>query len=42
MLEPPNKNQPKFDAPWIGFLLIFNTFEPDVGLEVAEFRVEPP
>ena len=27
---------------YVGFLLIFNTFETDLGLEVAEFRVTPP
>ena len=34
-----NKHTPKFGAPWVGFMVIFNTFETDVGLEVAEFRV---
>lgn len=38
----PNKHTPAFGAPWVGFLVIFNTFEPDVGLEIAEFRVSPP
>lgn len=33
---------PKFDAPWIGFLVIINTFEVDLGLKVAEFRVRGP
>jgi ferric-dicitrate binding protein FerR (iron transport regulator) len=37
-----NNHKPGFGAPWIGFLMIFNTFETDVGLEVAEFRVTPP
>jgi ferric-dicitrate binding protein FerR (iron transport regulator) len=37
-----NKHAPKFGAPWVAFLVIFNTFEEDVGLEVAEFRVTPP
>jgi len=37
-----NKHAPKFGAPRVGFLLIFNTFESDVGLEVAGFRVSPP
>lgn len=41
MLAPP-KYIPPFAAPWVGFLVIFNTFEPDLGLEVAEFRVAPP
>ncbi len=37
-----NKHTPAFSAPWVGFLVIFNTFETDVGLEVAEFRVTSP
>jgi ferric-dicitrate binding protein FerR (iron transport regulator) len=37
-----NKHTPSFGAPWIGFLVIFNTFEMDVSLEVAEFRVSRP
>jgi hypothetical protein len=37
-----NKHTPKFGSPWVGFLVIFNTFETDVGLEVAEFRVSSP
>ncbi len=37
-----NKHAPGFGAPWVGFLVIFNTFETDVGLEIAEFRVLPP
>jgi ferric-dicitrate binding protein FerR (iron transport regulator) len=37
-----NKHTPKFGSPWVGFLVIFNTFQTDVGLEVAEFRVSPP
>lgn len=39
---PPNKHAPKFAPPWVGFLVILNTFEPDVGLEVAEFRIDSP
>jgi len=42
MLAPPNRHAPKFGAPWIGFLVIFNTYEKDLGLRVAEFRVTPP
>jgi len=42
LLAPPNKYAPKFGTPWIGFLVIFNTFETDLGLQVAEFRVTPP
>ena len=37
-----NKHSPKFGSPWIAFLIIFNTFEADLGLEVAEFRVTRP
>jgi hypothetical protein len=37
-----NKHRPSFGPPWVGFLVIINTFETDVGLEVAEFRVSPP
>lgn len=42
MLEPPNTEAPMFGAPWIGFLVIFNTYEADLGLQVAEFRVTRP
>jgi hypothetical protein len=42
MLEPPNVEGPKFGAPWIGFLIIFNTYEVDLGLEIAEFVVARP
>ena len=38
----PNRHTPKFKAPWVGFLVIFNTFGTDTGLEVAEFQVTPP
>jgi hypothetical protein len=37
-----NKNAPKFGDPWIGFLVIFNTYVTNLGLEVAEFRVSRP
>jgi hypothetical protein len=37
-----NKHAPTFDAPWVGFLVIFNTYEADLGLEVMEFRVTRP
>jgi ferric-dicitrate binding protein FerR (iron transport regulator) len=37
-----NRYPPKFGNPWIGFLLIFNTYETDLDLQVAEFRVVPP
>jgi hypothetical protein len=42
LLAPPNDHPPKFGPPWVGFLVIFNTFEKDLGLQVAEFRVTPP
>ncbi len=34
-----NVHAPKFDAPWIGFLVIFNTYRSDIGLKVAGFEV---
>jgi ferric-dicitrate binding protein FerR (iron transport regulator) len=37
-----NPHAPKFGAPWVGFLTLFNTYEADLGLEVAEFRVARP
>jgi hypothetical protein len=37
-----NKHTPKFPHPWIGFLVIFNTYEANLGLKVAEFEVVPP
>jgi ferric-dicitrate binding protein FerR (iron transport regulator) len=37
-----NKHPPKFGPPWIGFLVIFNTFETEIGLQVSEFRVTAP
>ncbi|VTR94838.1 : FecR [Gemmata massiliana] len=37
-----NKHAPKFGPPWIGFLIIFNTYESDLRLQVSEFRVSPP
>src|SRR5262249_13708757 len=37
-----NKHAPIFGAPWVAFLLIFNTYKEDLGLRVAEFRVVPP
>jgi hypothetical protein len=40
--DKDNKHAPKFEAPWIGFLFIFNTYEQDLGLKVADFRVTPP
>lgn len=37
-----NINTPSFGAPWIGFLVIFNTYKIDLGLTIAEFRVTRP
>jgi hypothetical protein len=37
-----NRHAPRFTGPWIGFLVIFNTYEADLGLEVTEFRVTRP
>jgi hypothetical protein len=37
-----NVHTPAFDAPWIGFLVIFNTYEDDLGLEISDFRVTGP
>jgi ferric-dicitrate binding protein FerR (iron transport regulator) len=34
-----NKHAPKFAAPWIPFLLIFNTYSEDLGLRIADVRV---
>jgi ferric-dicitrate binding protein FerR (iron transport regulator) len=37
-----NIHTPRFTAPWVGFLVIMNTYEVDLGLKVAEFRVSRP
>jgi hypothetical protein len=37
-----NRHAPTFGSPWIGFLIIFNAYETDLGLRVAEFRVTRP
>ena len=37
-----NRHRPNFGPSWLGFLFIFNTYEIDLGLQVAEFRVTPP
>jgi ferric-dicitrate binding protein FerR (iron transport regulator) len=37
-----NKERPNFGEPWVGFLIIFNTYKDNLGLEVAEFRVSRP
>jgi hypothetical protein len=37
-----NMNAPTVEPPWVGFLLIFNTYTADLGLRVAEYRVTRP
>ncbi len=37
-----NKEAPRFRDPWVAFLLVFNTYEEDLGLKVAEIRVVGP
>jgi hypothetical protein len=37
-----NVHRPKFGAPWVGFLVIFNTYRSDIGLKVAGFEVIRP
>ena len=37
-----NAHAAKFPAPWVGFLLIVNTYKLDLGLKIAEFRVTRP
>ena len=37
-----NRHAPNFDPPWLGFLVIVNGYETDIGLEVAELRVTRP
>jgi hypothetical protein len=37
-----NGEAPKFGSPWVGFLISLGTYEADLGLQVAEFRVTPP
>lgn len=40
MMDDPNA--PAFGPPWVGFLVIFNTYLMELGLHIAEFRVDPP
>jgi hypothetical protein len=35
------KDVERFPAPWVGFLVIFNTYKVDLGLKIAEFQVVP-
>ena len=37
-----NPHAPKFGPPWVGFLVIFNTYREDLGLSVAEFQITRP
>jgi hypothetical protein len=37
-----NRHTPNFGAPWVGFLVIFNTYQVDLGLRISEFEVVPP
>jgi hypothetical protein len=37
-----NRHTPAFDPPWVAFLVIVNSFEKDLGLEVADLRVTRP
>ncbi|MFL5339797.1 MAG: FecR domain-containing protein [Gemmataceae bacterium] len=37
-----NKHVPEFGPPWIGFLVIFNTYTEDLGLKIKAFEVQPP
>jgi ferric-dicitrate binding protein FerR (iron transport regulator) len=37
-----NMHAPTVEPPWVGFLLIFNTYTADLGLRVAEYRVTRP
>jgi ferric-dicitrate binding protein FerR (iron transport regulator) len=37
-----NMHTPAFPPPWVGFLVIFNTYQEDLNLKIAEFRVSRP
>jgi ferric-dicitrate binding protein FerR (iron transport regulator) len=34
-----NKHTPAFRHPWVAFFIIFNTYEVDIGLRIADLRV---
>lgn len=36
------RHVPQFGPPWVGFLVILNTYEADLGLRVSDFRVDRP
>lgn len=38
----PEKPPLNFGPPWIGFLVIFNTYDSDLGLQVSEVRITRP
>ena len=35
----PEKQPPDYPLPWLAFLVVFNTYEDDLGLRIAEFAV---
>lgn len=37
-----NSHAPKFGPPWVAFLVIVNTYEMDLGLQIADLRVTRP
>jgi ferric-dicitrate binding protein FerR (iron transport regulator) len=37
-----NIHRPRFAAPWVGFLVIFNTYKEDIGLKIGGFEVSRP
>ncbi len=37
-----NMHTPAFAPPWVGFLVIFNTYQEDINLKIAEFQVSRP
>jgi hypothetical protein len=37
-----NPFAPRFGPPWVGFLLVINTYEQDLGLKIAEYQVTRP
>jgi hypothetical protein len=37
-----NPHTPKFGPPWVAFLIIVNTYQEDLGLQIAALQVVPP
>jgi hypothetical protein len=37
-----NRHAPRFGPPWVAFLIIFNTYQEDLGLKIAALQVLPP